>query len=176
MKPSDLKGSEEETNGFPATADGTEPELTDLDRFIPGVLTWVYNRLSSDASRSYRQWYDLGVTDWRVMAYLGVNGHGTAANISRIINLDKAATSRSIAMLRDRGLLVTEQLPGRNIRLTLTPDGIKRFREVAVLALDREQALLTGFSSGERIMLNEMLHRMLANMDRVTKVVPRGRT
>lgn len=149
-------------------------ELTDLNNYIPGVLTWVYNRLSSDASRSYRHWYDLGVTDWRVLAYLGVNKHGTAANISRIVNLDKAATSRSIAFLKDKGLLVTEQLPGRNIRLSLTQEGMTRFREVAVLALDREQALLKGFSTGERQMLNEMLHRMLTNLDAVAQVVPRS--
>jgi DNA-binding MarR family transcriptional regulator len=154
----------------------SRPRLVDLNAYIPGVLTWVYNRLSSNATKSFQRWYGLGITEWRVLAYLGVNREGTAANISRIINLDKAATSRSINSLKLAGLLKTHQMPGRNIRLTITITGQRKFDEMSLLALDREQALLHGFSIGERALLNEMLHRMLANMDLVEQVVPRGKS
>jgi DNA-binding MarR family transcriptional regulator len=145
----------------------------DLNDYIPGILTQLYNRFSSDASKAYRKWYGLGVTDWRVLAYLGVNDSGTAAVISRLINLDKAATSRSISFLKKQGLLDTEQMPGRNVRLTITPAGQRKFDEIVVLALEREHALLQGFSHGERALLTEMIRRMLANLDLVTQVAPR---
>lgn len=150
------------------------PHLTELNDFITGVITWLYNRLSADSSRSYRQWYGLGVTDWRVLAYLGVNKEGTAATISRIISLDKAATSRSIQLLKSEGFLHTTQITGRKIFLTLTEAGRKMFDEISVLALDRETALLTGFSKGEIVLLNEMLHRMLGNIELVSTIVPRS--
>lgn len=153
--------------------DERKPVLLELRSYIPALLTWVYNGLSSDASKAFRKWHGLGVTDWRVLAFLGVNNEGTAATISRIISLDKAATSRSIRFLKDADLVATEQLPGRNIRLMLTPLGRKKFEEVAVLALDREEALLTGFSQGERALLRELLHRMHTNLTKVSKVLPR---
>jgi DNA-binding MarR family transcriptional regulator len=156
-----------------ATGEDPHPKLTDLNEFIPGVITWLYNRYSADSSRSYRNWYGLGVTDWRVLAYLGVNKEGTAATISKFINLDKAATSRSIQMLKSEGLVEITQTTGRKIFLILTPAGQKAFDEISVLALDRESALLTGFSKGEISLLNEMLHRMLANVPLVSHVMPR---
>lgn len=157
-----------------AGGDGPRKKLNNLDDYIPGVITWIYNRMSSDASQLYRKWYKLGVTDWRVLAFLGVNREGTAASISRYINLDKAATSRSITSLCAQGLINAEQMPGRNIRLTLTTEGHAKFEQISVVALEREAALLHGFSNGERQMLNEMLHRLLANLDRVRAVRPPG--
>lgn len=164
-----MKSGQDESKVVRAT-----PQMLKLNDYIPAVLTWVYNRLSSDASKSYRQWHGVGVTDWRVLAFLGVNKQGTAAAIGRIINLDKAATSRSIAFLKARHFVKTQQMPGRNVLLTLTEQGRKKFNEIATHALDREAALLEGFSNAEKALLNKMLHRMLANLDRVSGVVPRA--
>ena len=49
----------------------SEPIPTlDLDRYVPGLLVWVSNKLSASASQLYRRLFDLGVTDWRVLAYI----------------------------------------------------------------------------------------------------------
>ena len=43
----------------------------DLDSFLPYRLSVLSNRLSSAIAREYSQRFDLGVTEWRVMAILG---------------------------------------------------------------------------------------------------------
>ncbi|MCR6495295.1 hypothetical protein LJB71_02900 [Thermomonas sp. S9] len=42
-----------------------------LERFLPYRLSVLTNRLSGAIAREYSQRFDLGVTEWRVMAILG---------------------------------------------------------------------------------------------------------
>jgi DNA-binding MarR family transcriptional regulator len=143
-----------------------------LDKYVPGLLVWITNRLSNDASKTYRRLYNLGITDWRVLAYLGVYETGTAAQICRLIGLDKAATSRSIMTLKKRRMLTTEQLKGRNVQLQITKFGRDQYEVILTLALEREEALLSGFTLPERDLLISLLHRLLGNLDRVSRVTP----
>ena len=41
----------------------------DLDRYVPGLLLWLSNKMSSSASSLYRARFDLDVADWRVLSY-----------------------------------------------------------------------------------------------------------
>jgi DNA-binding MarR family transcriptional regulator len=147
----------------------------DLHHFVPGLLTWLYNRLSNESSKLYRKWYGIGVTDWRVLAFLGIHGESTAANMSRFIALDKAAISRSILLLKESALVDSKQFPGRRVGLQLTAAGKMRHQEILAFVLEQEKALLSGFTDGEREFLINMLHRMLDNLDKVSHVVPAGR-
>lgn len=141
-----------------------------LHHFVPALLTWLYNRLSNESSKLYRKWYGLGVTDWRVLAFLGTHSESTAAKMSRFIALDKGAISRSILLLKEMGLVASQQLPGREVGLQLTVSGKQRYEEILAVVLKQEQALLTGFTSSERSLLIGMLHRMLVNVDSVGRV------
>jgi hypothetical protein len=73
----------------------------DLDNHVPGLLVWVNNKFSADASRAYRKMFGVGLADWRIVAYLGVKEHGTAAQIGEFLGMDKAAVSRSVKFLKD---------------------------------------------------------------------------
>jgi DNA-binding MarR family transcriptional regulator len=157
-----------------STAKGVTAHL-DLHHFVPGLLTWLYNRLSNESSKLYRKWYGIGVTDWRVLAFLGIHGESTAANISRFIALDKAAISRSILLLKESALVDSTQFPGRRVGIQLTAAGKMRYQEILAFVLEQEKALLTGFTDAERDFLINMLHRMLHNLDKVSHVVPAGR-
>jgi DNA-binding MarR family transcriptional regulator len=173
-----------------ALAQNAELHL-DLNHFVPAVLTWLYNKLTNESSKLYRKWYGLGVTDWRVLAYLGVQGeraraggHGvpgaiqedsSAADISRFIGLDKAAISRSILMLKNSGLVNSRQFPGRRVGLQLTVAGTSLYQQMLAFVLEQEKALLSGFTDGEREFLINMLHRMLKNLDKVSGLMPAGR-
>jgi DNA-binding MarR family transcriptional regulator len=153
----------------------TAPLHLDLHHFVPGLLTWLYNRLSNESSKIYRKWYGLGVTDCRVIAFLGVHGESTAANISRFIALDKAAISRSILVLKESALVDSKQFAGRRVGLQLTATGKVRYQDIVAFVLEQEKALLSGFTTGERDFLINLLHRMLDNLDQLAHVVPAGR-
>ncbi|WP_424138281.1 MarR family winged helix-turn-helix transcriptional regulator [Roseomonas chloroacetimidivorans] len=122
------------------------------------------NRMSSGASRLYRERFDLGITDWRVLAYLGVEPKGTNAAICQLIGLDKAAVSRSVAVLEEKKLIRSTPVSGRTVELAITPKGRRVYEQILVLALAREEALLSGFTAEERQLVIRFLHRFLDNI------------
>ncbi|PZW37585.1 DNA-binding MarR family transcriptional regulator [Humitalea rosea] len=156
---------------FPTSAKpATKPGRLVLNRYVPGLLTWVSNKMSSGASRVYRERFDLGVTDWRVLAYLGVEPTGTNAAICQLIGLDKAAVSRSVAILKKGGLVRSRPVAGRTVELTITAKGCRVYDRVLRLALTREETMLTGFDAAERELLIQFLHRVLVNVTAMNAV------
>jgi DNA-binding MarR family transcriptional regulator len=142
----------------------------DLDRYVPGLLLWVSNRLTSSASQLYRSRFDLGVTDWRVLAYFQVYPWSTATAACDLMGLDKAAVSRSLAVLLAARYLDSRPRGQRMVEYATSSAGSVLHDEMVVLASAREEALLAGFSKAERAALVDFLHRMLANMPAVSEV------
>lgn len=145
-------------------------EVLDLDRYLPFLLTATANKLSKGASRVYRDKFDLGITDWRVLAMLAVEPDITAARICAVIGLDKAATSRSLIIMKERGLVCSPQerhKDKRAVLLRLTEKGYEVHDAVMRLALIREQKLLEVFDEDERERLISLLSRLHAQVDEV---------
>lgn len=142
----------------------------DLDRYVPGMLLWLSNKMTASASQLYRARFDLGVTDWRVLSYFEINPWSTASSACDLMGLDKAAVSRSVALLVDGGFLKSRPDGLRKIEYSTTPPGRKLHDRMIKLASAREEALLTGFSKQEREVLVQHLHRLLANLDAVQQV------
>jgi DNA-binding MarR family transcriptional regulator len=86
------------------------------------------------------------------------------------MGLDKAAISRSVALLMTKGWLKCRPLGLRKIEYQVTPSGEKLHNALFKLAIAREKALLEGFSEDERKLLISMMHRMLNNLKTVEKV------
>ncbi len=142
----------------------------DLDRYVPGLLLWLSNKMASSASSLYRARFDMGVADWRVLAYFEIHPWTTASSACDLMGLDKAAVSRSVALLQERGFLKSRPLGLRKIEYATTPAGKKQHDRVIRLASAREEALLTGFSPEERNALIGYMHRMLNNLEAVRRV------
>ena len=142
----------------------------DLDRYVPGLLLWLSNKMASSASSLYRARFDLGVADWRVLSYFEIHPWSTASSACDLMGLDKAAVSRSVALLHERGFLKLRPLGLRKIEYATTPAGKKQHDRIMRLATAREEALLTGFNAQERDALIGYMQRMLANLDQVRGV------
>lgn len=41
--------------------------LIDLERYVPGYLTWIANKLTRGASQAYLAAFDAGVETWRLL-------------------------------------------------------------------------------------------------------------
>lgn len=141
-----------------------------LDRYVPGLLLWLSNKVASSASTLYRGKFDIGVTDWRVLSYFEIYPWSTASTASELMGLDKAAVSRSIAFLQANGWLESRPSGLRKIEFHTSSSGKKLHDKVFKLAMAREEALLSGFSKSERESLIKMLHRLLHNLDEVNRV------
>src|SRR5690606_34777650 len=77
----------------------------DLDRYVPGLLLWLSNKVSSSASALYHERFGVSVTEWRVLAYFKIHPWSTASKACELMGLDKAAVSRSIANLVGKNIL-----------------------------------------------------------------------
>jgi DNA-binding MarR family transcriptional regulator len=142
----------------------------DLDRYVPGLLLWLSNRMASSASHLYRARFNLAVTDWRVLSYFEIHPWSTATQACELMGMDKAAVSRSLTLLKEGGWLQSRPQGRRIIGYATTASGKKLHDRMIVLATAREEALLTGFTPDEREQLVSYLRRLLANLEAVNRV------
>lgn len=144
--------------------------MLDLDRYVPAVLVWVSNQVANSASRLYREEFGVGITDWRVLVFIEIYPWSTGAEASTFIGLDKGAVSRSLSSLMERGLLKSKSDGLRKVKYATTAAGKKLYQRMLKTALAREEALLTGFSTNERELLLQFLHRLLENLPAIGAV------
>jgi DNA-binding MarR family transcriptional regulator len=147
-----------------AESEGQRPKPFTIDRCISAIVTSLYNKLSSGASREYRARFDLGVIEWRIMFQLSVEPWLTGAQLSQAIGLDKSAVSRSLGLLEGRQLIQLRSVGARRRETALTRRGWKVYEVVLDIAVKRETCLLTGFTETETDTLIALLHRLIANL------------
>ncbi|WP_424140512.1 hypothetical protein [Roseomonas chloroacetimidivorans] len=112
----------------------------------------------------------MDVSEWRVLAYLGIYPSGTNAQIYNLIGMDKAPVSRSLSLLETNGLLHVKAVSGRSVELPLIAKERQIYERMLEQALVREEARLNGFDYSERALLVALLHRLLQNIPAVNTV------
>lgn len=134
----------------------------DLDRFLPYRLSVLSNRTSSAIAREYSQRFDLGVTEWRVMAVLARFPGLSANQVAQRTAMDKVAVSRAVARMLEAGRLLREfdDDDRRRSVLKLSETGYAIYDEVAPLALRFEAHLLAQMTPEERDLLFRLLDRL----------------
>lgn len=153
-----------------AAAVNSGPTL-DLDRYVPGFVTFIANKLSNSATSFYQRHFGVNVTEWRIMSQLAIEPGIPASRICHIIGFDKGPVSRTLALLQKRGLVAIRANPndGRSHSITLTARGRAIHDKVIVAALDRERRLLSCLRKDEREMLIDLLRRLHNNLGAVTR-------
>ena len=148
----------------PRAAPPSPAPTLDYDTYVTGMIAWLANRLSIGAAATYRGLFGIGVMEWRVMAHLAIEPGSTGARIGRVIGLDKAAVSRTVATLLHRGLATRVEGAGRGQQWALTDAGAALHARVLASALDREAWLLAPLSVAERTTLRTLLIRLLQHV------------
>lgn len=134
----------------------------ELEQFLPYRLSVLSNRISGAIAREYSQRFDLGVTEWRVMAVLGRYPDLSAGEVAQRTAMDKVAVSRAVASLLASGRLQRD-IHGDDRRrsvLRLSPAGHAIYDEVAPLALAFERNLLGDMDGAERALLFRLLDKL----------------
>ena len=145
------------------------PKL-DLDRYVPALVTFIANKLSNSATALYQRKFGVNVTEWRIMSQLAIEPGIPASRICQVIGFDKGPVSRTLAVLRKRGLVAIRTDPddGRSHSISLTAKGRATHDKVIVAALDRERRLLSCLHKDEREVLIDLLRRLHNNLGAVT--------
>ena len=106
---------------FRESTDRSETTMQlELERYVPGLLLWLSNKVSSSASLLYNEKFGVGVTEWRVLAYFNIYPWSTASKASELMGLDKGAVSRAIATLVGNGWLDSRPQGLRKIEYQVT--------------------------------------------------------
>jgi DNA-binding MarR family transcriptional regulator len=154
---------------------GLAPTVVNLDRYVPAILTWIANKLSSGASKHYLNVFDVGIETWRCLVLLAVEGAVSAQRVSKVIGMDKASVSRCFKSMQAKGFIGLELDPadGRARIATLTVQGKKLHDQILGLALAREQALLSVLDAQEQEVLIGLLRRLHENLPAVETAAQR---
>ena len=150
------------------------PVKLDLDRYLPALITFLANKLSSGASSCYRNNFGVGIVEWRMLALLAVEDGITANRVCQVIGLDKAAVSRAVRQLESLQLITAIPDPAdcRRTILRLTPAGCDMHNRIIQVALARESLLLGDLSSAEVDQLISLLLRISARVEDVNRYQP----
>jgi DNA-binding MarR family transcriptional regulator len=120
--------------------------LVVADRYVPGLVRAVANKLEGGASRFYRKHFAIGLSEWHILVALAADPWITSPILCKNAGLDKAAVSRSLARMEDQGLVLSRDTSGRSRATALTAKGRRLHDRIAQAALTREEQLLTDFS------------------------------
>jgi DNA-binding MarR family transcriptional regulator len=137
--------------------------LVHRDQYVPYLLGRISKGIASAASVLYRQRLGLGINDARIVVVLARRPKITGKELAEDTSLNKSVVSRSLRVLRRKGLVRINPNDGR-LEVELTAAGREMHDRVSQVALDREALLLKGFSGEEKRTLIVFLHRLLKNV------------
>ncbi|MCV6587336.1 MAG: MarR family winged helix-turn-helix transcriptional regulator [Marinibacterium sp.] len=143
----------------------------DLDTHVPSLLNWIANKLGRGASAEFRDHFDIGITEWRIIALLAIEPGIKANRIVEVIGLDKGPVSRCVKNMHAKGLvtLAPDKTDGRSQILSLSPSGEALHDAILPAALERERRLLSALSEDEVHQLIDMLNRLHAALPQVNR-------
>lgn len=146
----------------------------DLARYIPALVNFLSNKLSSGASTCYRKNFAIGIIEWRVIAMLKVESNISANRICQVIGLDKAAISRAVKLLVNDGYINVKQdsQDARSSLIELNAKGHSLHDRILPIALERERLLLSGISKKDLDVTISVLIKLNENIKLVDAYEP----
>ena len=148
--------------GPTAVATSGEHAPIELENFLPYRLSILSNTVSQAIADDYQQRYDIGVTEWRVMAVLARFDGLSAREVAECTAMDKVAVSRALSRLVasgrvSRSIHIDDK---RRSVLGLTAAGWEIHDDVAPMARARERQLLAKLDAEERVWLERILNKL----------------
>jgi DNA-binding MarR family transcriptional regulator len=145
-----------------------EPEILELESFLPYRLYRLADAVSREFSGVYKDRHGLTRPEWRTLAGLGQHGTMTATALGEQSAMHKTKVSRAVAELERRRWLTRkpDEKDRRVEHLTLTKAGLAAYREMVPLAKAFEGELLAKLSAGERFAIAEGLAALEAALYR----------
>ena len=124
-------------------------------------------RLNRGATAYYRAAWNIGIVEWRLLMTLKSIESLNVSELSEAADIDKAAASRSLAVLADRGLISIEQTRsrGRAAIARLTCEGREFAARITEASRKREARLFKDFSAADKQQLSELLHQLSNALD-----------
>ncbi|MHC2332816.1 MarR family transcriptional regulator [Bradyrhizobium sp. USDA 4454] len=154
-----------------------EPEQASNDRsrtagtlareHLAVLVSTLGMRLNRGATAYYRASWNIGIVEWRLLMTLKSIDSLNVSELSDAADIDKAAASRSLAVLADRGLISIEQTRsrGRAAFARLSREGKDFAAKITEASRNREARLFKDFSAADKQQLSQLLHQLSNALD-----------
>jgi DNA-binding MarR family transcriptional regulator len=131
------------------------------------LITAMGNKLTLSAERTLRRKLDVSLMEWRVLAVLAIEPAAPPGRIIGLVGVNKAAVSRAVNSLEQRGLVrrVGAKDHGLRTHLYLTRRGFAFHARGEVARHVAEAALMRGLSPRDRNRLLAFLNCLMENAD-----------
>jgi len=131
------------------------------------LMSTIGMRLSRGAMAYYRATWNISTVEWRLLMTLNSIESLNVSELSDAADIDKAAASRSLALLQERKLVSVEQTRsrGRAAIARLTPEGRKFAAKLTKVSREREARLFKDFAVADKERLNALLHQLSRALD-----------
>ena len=151
---------------FLTPSDGTNPRTLSFSKTPTVLLTFAANLFTRQSAAALNAEFGIGAMDWRMLVMLTRHPGASVAQSVETIGIDKAAVSRSLQRLLDKGLVTHEaqESDPRRKDWSLTTEGHALHAEILEVVLDRLDTQLNGFSEAESGELSRLLRKLHGNL------------
>jgi DNA-binding MarR family transcriptional regulator len=158
---------------LPGAGEPAPAKLSDLTSFQLRKLVNMYTKASASV---YERRFGLTLNEWRVISLLSSEGTLSMLRLAEHAQFDRGLTSRIVGALIERGIASREadERDARAVVIGLTGEGRRLVQQVAPVALDRNEQLLSCLTRKERASLEQALEK-LAHQARVMLDIERER-
>lgn len=152
---------------------GSPKQLLDMDNSVLCQVHFVGNRIQLTGAAGYKKWFDISISEFRLLVVISNEPGSTGARINEIMGLDLGAISRSLRKMEKGGLVVSSVHPRHpSYRCWyITKSGAQLHDKVHEMTKMREATILNGFSKAETHQLLSFLHRLSDNADALIELV-----
>jgi len=107
--------------------------------------------------------FDVGRDEFNVMSCLSSYGPMAAKTICEVTGRPKNSISRAVTRLSERKMIRRKinPLDRRESSLMLNESGRKLYERVVPVAIERQSTMLSGLSSSERALLDQVLNKLM---------------
>lgn len=139
----------------------------DLDIHLPALLFALGSKISQHANKKSARPLKLDMCEWRVIQILGRDGPSSINQVADRIAMDRGGTSRAIARLEERKLILRCGDPKDRRRSTveLTSLGWETHETIATFANQRERDLTQSLTTDEKAKLIDLLKNLDEQID-----------
>jgi DNA-binding MarR family transcriptional regulator len=144
-----------------------------LEESIPFRVAVAANLNASIWQRQHARRYGLTITDWRVLMLLVTRPGLSAREVAEFIAVDKMSITRSVRRLLARKYIkvAMNSRDRRRLELSVRPAGAAIYDEVVGFLLQHQAQLLQDFSVTERLMLTELLGKLVEALRRIASAL-----
>jgi DNA-binding MarR family transcriptional regulator len=141
------------------------------DEYIAVLIMSLAGRLNRGASGYYQTHFDISMVDYRIVLALGLAKNLNISAVATSADVDKAAASRSLRALEQRGIVELEQTVsrGRAAIVHLTEEGRALERQLKKSSRARERRFIAALSEDECTQATALLKKLIAGVPHMNK-------